>query len=528
TKDTPKQPEILNPKLSPQLSAIIRALLEKNPSSRPASAAAVGVALAEPIVPPPPPPHWSVVPKWAIAALVFLLVGGAVATYKLVFTTKDGTLIIEVDRDADVRFKNGELHIYDTNGKLIYTLKPTERDAKLPPGEYRVKVIGADGVELDTPEFVMKKDGRVVLRVTPKQIEVVKKKNDPKVEPKVSADPDRKAAEFILKRGGRVLINGETRVIATVENLPREQFRLTGVDAQGLNLSDEEMVCFKGCVHLKDVYLRNTQIGDAGLTHLMDSLHLEDLELRLTKVTAAKIDELKELWPRSRILWDKGNIGARAVDPDRRAAAWVLALGGTVQLNTYKDPWLTRIVELPQQPVRLLQVDLINKQRLSDTHLALFKDCDHLTHLDLRNTSVTDAGMVNFKANKKLWQLHLSNTKVTDAGLANFKGCPNMKYLALDSTQVGDEGIANFKDCSLMEQLGLSGTKVTAAGLAHFKDCKRLRQVRLGGTKVGDAGLAHLQNCPILDGLDLSETGVTDAGLAHLKDRKGLADLNLR
>ena len=48
----------------------------------------------------------------AIAVGILFIGGGSFAAYKLFIEPKNGTLLVEVDGDADVRFKNGELHIF--------------------------------------------------------------------------------------------------------------------------------------------------------------------------------------------------------------------------------------------------------------------------------------------------------------------------------------------------------------------------------------------------------------------------------
>jgi len=44
-----------------------------------------------------------------------------------------------------------------------------------------------------------------------------------------------------------------------------------------------------------------------------------------------------------------------------------------------------------------------------------------LQRLELRNTGVTDAGLVHFEGMKELGQLWLFGTKVTNAGAANLQ-----------------------------------------------------------------------------------------------------------
>jgi len=61
-----------------------------------------------------------------LLGLALLLVG--VVIYQLYYRTENGTLVVEVDNEADVRFQKGKLHIHDTAGKLLYTLTPSEKN----------------------------------------------------------------------------------------------------------------------------------------------------------------------------------------------------------------------------------------------------------------------------------------------------------------------------------------------------------------------------------------------------------------
>jgi serine/threonine protein kinase len=173
--DTPAEPKTLNPEIPTALSKLIVRLLEKNPEARPESAATVADALRTmPLVDPPMAEAAPAVAKCrsrqssaliAIAASL-LLIGGGLAAYKLFFQTKDGTLVVEVDGDADVRFKNGELRIYDADGKLKYSLKPNERNVKMPPGKYTVKVFSPDGQLIVTPYFQIEENRKATVWVT--------------------------------------------------------------------------------------------------------------------------------------------------------------------------------------------------------------------------------------------------------------------------------------------------------------------------------------------------------------------------
>jgi len=175
---SPTPPDKLNPNVPPILSDLIMKLLEKDPAQRISSAAEVIQVLnrlqvsakADAVVEPgmARPARFSRRLSTMVAAgllgLALLLVG--VVMYQLYYRTENGTLVIEVDKEADVRFQNGELHIYDAASKLQYTLKASEKNKKLPAGKYLIKLATADGVKLETEKFEIVKNGQAKVRVT--------------------------------------------------------------------------------------------------------------------------------------------------------------------------------------------------------------------------------------------------------------------------------------------------------------------------------------------------------------------------
>ena len=215
-----------------------------------------------------------------------------------------------------------------------------------------------------------------------------------------------------------------------------------------------------------------------------------------------------------------------AADPDRKAAEWVLSLGGFVWVNGETRD-IRAAADLPKGAYTLTKVNLGGNTAVTDAGLAHLKDCKGLAVLDLYNTAVTDTGLAHLAGLTGLTALSLYNTAVTDAGLVHLKELKGLTYLNLSGTAVTDAGLAHLKDCKGVKKLHLSRTKVTDAGLANFKDCKGLTELRLAATAVTDAGLAHFKDCKGLAVLDLTGTAVTDAGLANFKDCKSLTELKL-
>ena len=263
-------------------------------------------------------------------------------------------------------------------------------------------------------------------------------------------------------------------------------------------------------------------------------------------------------------------------DADRKAAEWVLFLGGLVRVNVNgEEREVKAAADMPKDQFTLTWVDLYHKKQVTDSELEILRgiktlkglilvgtqvtdaglaklpDCADLVELQLELTGVTDAGLARFAKCKNLQTLNLSQTPVTDEGFAHFKGCKSIVSLAANHTKLTDNGLALFKEhkgiASLhlggtaitdtaidqikayreLVNLNVGGTRVTDAGLAHLKDCKQLSGLGLNGTGVTDVGLAHLRDCKQLSGLSLNGTGVTDVGLAHLRDCKQLSGLGL-
>jgi serine/threonine protein kinase len=138
-----------------------------------------------------------------------------------------------------------------------------------------------------------------------------------------------------------------------------------------------------------------------------------------------------------------------AVNADRRAAEWVLSIGGWVTIRTKdleqeivlpKDigdrdrvqewvAWgnraqnIANVKDLPAGPFQVLKVNLDKNPKVTDTGLANLKGLVNLLRLDLNNANgqLTDACLVHFKELTNLREIYLDGARVTDAGLVNVK-----------------------------------------------------------------------------------------------------------
>jgi Leucine-rich repeat (LRR) protein len=259
--------------------------------------------------------------------------------------------------------------------------------------------------------------------------------------------------------------------------------QLDRIESLGLNdstVDDAALVQLRGMTKLKHLELHRTPITDAGLMHLKELPNLTSLVINIKEtriVTPEGLDALRKAMPNCAINGKKWE-----GDADRRAAEWVLSIGGAVGVRMNNQPHdVKRLADLP-------------KERFLLTH-------------------------VNVLLGDELVQAHAErNPKVTDSGLENLKGLSNLTELWLaGSTRVGDAGMEHLKDLTKLTRLNLKYTQVSNAGLVHLKGLSNLTGLGLGHTRVGDAGLEHLKALTILKELDLTGTDVTAEGVAALQ-----------
>jgi serine/threonine protein kinase/Leucine-rich repeat (LRR) protein len=215
-------------------------------------------------------------------------------------------------------------------------------------------------------------------------------------------------------------------------------------------------------------------------------------------------------------------------DPDRRAAEWVLSVGGTVRIRQgEQERNIQAAKDLPTAPCQVVLARLNHVRKVDDAGLAHLKGLTNLVELYAYGTGVRDAGLAHLEGLTSLTRLNLGGTQVGDAGLAHLKGLTNLTELALDDTGVRDAGLAHLEGLTSLTRLQLGGTQVSGAGLVHLKGLTSLTVLQLSGTQVRDAGLVHLKGLTELTELWLTGTRVRGAGLEHLKGLTNLTTLAL-
>ena len=237
----------------------------------------------------------------------------------------------------------------------------------------------------------------------------------------------------------------------------------------------------------------------------------------------------------------------------------ILQTGGVIKENSdgaivdidlsdrpLNDQTIEALVALPE-----LSVLRLRRTSISDEQLGQLTSLK-LRMIDLRNTNITDAGLIHLAQIQSLVDIQLEKSKITDVGVQKLAGLdlksfnanyctsisnrsfavlaamPSLEQVQLDYTKINDEGMTVLAATSRLKRLRIRGVDVTGAGLIHIAGLKGLNRLNLRDTSLDDAGLSVIAGLPALDWLDISECRLaTPTGLAQLGKALTLTYLDL-
>jgi len=209
---------------------------------------------------------------------------------------------------------------------------------------------------------------------------------------------------------------------------------------------------------------------------------------------------------------------------DRKAAEWVLSVGGQVEIweNQVKFRKISSAVDLPPGDLSLKSVLLNNNngdiKPVTDGDLLVLGELQRLEFALLQKLSITPTGIDVFKTCPALKQITLQYNSLGDALWPRLAGFDKLRVVAhgYDSLPVTGIGISQLNPEPL-EELSLAGTPTEDAALPEIGRFTNLKILGLDGSRVTDAGIASLAALDKLTTLRAQNTAVTSRGLAALK-----------
>jgi hypothetical protein len=198
---------------------------------------------------------------------------------------------------------------------------------------------------------------------------------------------DAKVTDSMLEElVGLIEMRSPSRLVVRVQGPMDERSRLVGEPADPKVQPVVQDLCRAS---LREMYLTDNPITDAGLSHLARFTNLRSLGISGTQLRGVGLQHLKG--------------------------------------------------------IRSLQSLGLACPRLTDAGLVYLKGLNNLRELSLAGSRVTDAGLAHLKDMTRLEALFLSGTRITDAGLKHLHGLTGIRRLYLADTKVSDKGIQDLQ-----------------------------------------------------------------------------------
>ena len=248
------------------------------------------------------------------------------------------------------------------------------------------------------------------------------------------SSPDRVVAEWMLRMGGSVVLEGQHRPVSDLAALPTSDFYIrtlnfTGITQWAFALEDE-LRRLPPLKHVKEVYLNGRLRYDQPVS--------------LVEAT----------------------MGLFAGSPELET----LVLSRPVQTYIPFDDTVIKAL----QPLPKLRELRLRQTRVAGAALASFS----LKSLDLNyDRTFNDAGMASLQAMTGLTTLYLRGTSVTDGGLKNLSGLTNLTELDLADIGITDNGLSALAGLTQLRQLNLQASNVTDAGLDALRGMTGLEEL---------------------------------------------------
>lgn len=247
---------------------------------------------------------------------------------------------------------------------------------------------------------------------------------------------------------------------------------------------------------IKRIRAPRTKLSDAGLAYLKDTVQLELLDLSdCNQISDQGLSHIKGLSKlRNLSLW-----GPRITDDGMKY------LSG-----------MTNMVAISFQDCGV-----------TDQSFGALSGMTKLKEFDIFRTRVGNDALGAIAGAKEMSKMKLRDCAITTKGIVeHIMKFPNLTALDLSETTIKDAALVEIGKLDKLEDLNLWHTRVTDSGLAALTSSK-LKRLNLDDTNIGDGAIEHLAKIETLEFLHIGKTAVTDDKIGELAKLKNLKDLIL-
>jgi hypothetical protein len=192
-----------------------------------------------------------------------------------------------------------------------------------------------------------------------------------------------------------------------------------------------------------------------------------------------------------------------------------------LERTTLTDGQLSQMLPKPA-----LEELSLAENSISDVGLEQLQHSGNLTHLDISRTDAEGGSYLSRMPN--LRTIFASRSRFSDSGIRHMRQASMLHSINISDTKVTDAGIVELPLANLM-WLSANDTSVTDNSCRWLAaHAPRLTSLGLSGTSVTDRGIEHvagLQN--LLDLAIMDCEAVTDASVPHLLRLRSLRHLNI-
>ncbi len=216
---------------------------------------------------------------------------------------------------------------------------------------------------------------------------------------------------------------------------------------------------------------------------------------------------------------------------DRKAAEWVLSVGGGVQIRMGNQYTTIRdTADLPRGKFDLFQVFLEFRNtapKAPCTDLAPLAGLRELRNLQLSTAPLGDAAFEVVPSLPGLAVFRAENLDLSDAVFAHFASANLSSLVIHSSKQIIGEKIRALSQSKALTSLTLQGCGLTEAGLREIARLPALTLLNVGYSPVSDAELPQLSALTKLVDFSARKTGISVSALASMQAWRDLRKLDL-